>query len=180
MAGQESSSADEAIRKVIEQYESKRLQQLADVSRTERMINELLSDLGEPTKYSSALDQSASAGGGGRKKRSRYYGKPLATAVRMYLDTLEEQPASPAEILAELEAGDFDFDAMNWQKEGRLRSLAMSLSKNTTTFHRLPSGAFGLVDWYPNAKARVKVISLKSTPADDSAEAESGAGGGEK
>jgi hypothetical protein len=45
---------------------------------------------------------------------------------------------------------------MGWKKEGRLRSLAMSLAKNTVTFHRLPSGAFGLVEWYPNAKPRKK------------------------
>ncbi len=162
MAVQDSSSSVEAVRKVIEQYESKRTQQLGEVTRVERLINELLSDIGEPAKYQIIVEGTGSAAGhssvtgvgGGKRKRSRYYGKPLATAVRAFLETLDEQPATPIELLAELESGDFDFDGMGWQKENRLRSLAMSLAKNTATFHRLPSGAFGLNEWYPNAKPR--------------------------
>jgi hypothetical protein len=165
MSVQDPPAQSDPVRKVIEQYEAKRLVQLGDVARTERIINELLVDLGEPVKYAitsvgvgSAAGTSTATAIGSSKKRSRYYGKPLATAVRMYLETLQEQPAMPNEILAELEAGEFNFDAMGWQKDGRLRSLAMSLAKNTVTFHRLPSGAFGLTEWYPNARPVRKVI----------------------
>ena len=32
------------------------------------------------------------------------------------------------------------------------RGLRIALTKNSVTFYRLPSGAYGLLEWYPNAK----------------------------
>jgi hypothetical protein len=53
--------------------------------------------------------------------------------------------------LSGLKAGGFDFDVLGWKEDDRLRSLAMSLAKNTGNagkFHRLKNGSFGLRGWY--------------------------------
>lgn len=34
--------------------------------------------------------------------------------------------------------------------------MAISLSKNSVAFHRVPSGAWGLLEWYPEAAAKLK------------------------
>lgn len=56
----------------------------------------------------------------------------------------------PEEILKGLEAGGFDFRAVGWKDNDRLRSLAIGLSKNPK-FHKLPSGPYGLTSWYDEA-----------------------------
>jgi hypothetical protein len=61
-----------------------------------------------------------------------------------------KQACSPEEILRGLEQGGFDFRALGWKDDDRLRSLSISLAKNNQKFHKLPNGMFGLVTWYPN------------------------------
>jgi len=152
----------EGIQKAIEELEDKRRVLLAEVARVERMVNELLVFENEPPRYVVAgTEQDAS------RKRSRFYGKRLATAVREYLDGRAGEPATTEEILSALEAGDFDFDGLGWKRDTRLRSLAMSLAKNTATFHRLPSGAFGLLDWYPSVAGNKRQRASGSTPDKD-------------
>jgi hypothetical protein len=59
------------------------------------------------------------------------------------------------EILKGLEEGGFDFEPLGWKEKDRLRSLSISLAKNTAIFHRLPNnGAFGLLAWYPEVAKR--------------------------
>lgn len=90
-------------------------------------------------------------------RSGQFYGKPLATAVREFLDTRPKgHAATPDEILVALERGGFNFDALAWKEEFRLRSLTMSLAKNVVTFHRLPNGDFGLTAWYPDIVRKKK------------------------
>jgi hypothetical protein len=90
-----------------------------------------------------------------KMRPDEYYGKPFATAARLYLE--RRRQAVPAdEIMRGLEQGSFDFEAQGWPKDDRLRLLALSLSKNTGIFHKLPSGLVGLKDWYPDAIERKK------------------------
>jgi hypothetical protein len=57
-------------------------------------------------------------------------------------------------IFAGMQAGGYLFDAKN---DGTARrSLSISLAKNTSTFHRLPNGDFGLLEWYPNIPTRTR------------------------
>jgi hypothetical protein len=82
----------------------------------------------------------------------QFFGKPFATAVReimtMWADAAagKTRPASIDEIHAALVEGGFNFQANDTdrQKQG----LAVSLGKNTVTFRKLPSGLFGLAEWY--------------------------------
>lgn len=59
-------------------------------------------------------------------------------------------PASPREIFDVLKAGGFQFETKN--DDVALVSLRATLRKNNRVFHRLPTGTYGLLTWYPNAK----------------------------
>jgi hypothetical protein len=83
-----------------------------------------------------------------------FYGKAPTVAARLYLE--KRNKAVPLdEILEALGRGGFDFEAQGWKDEGaRLRTLGISLGKNSAIFHRLPSDTWGLTKWYPNAKTK--------------------------
>jgi hypothetical protein len=88
-----------------------------------------------------------------RIRADQFYGQALATAVRTILEMRKQQNLGAAtinEIFEALAAGGYTFNTKN-DDVGRA-SLRNSLSKNTTTFHKLPNGRFGLLSWYPNAK----------------------------
>jgi len=82
----------------------------------------------------------------------QFYGQPLASAVRVILEMRKSQGAAQvAEIYDALIKGGYQFQTKN--DEVARQSLRNSLAKNTVTFHKLPNGRFGLLSWYPNAKA---------------------------
>lgn len=83
----------------------------------------------------------------------QFYGQALATAVRTILEARKQQnqgAATVKEIFETLTGGGYQFNTKN--DEVAIASLRNSLSKNTVTFHKLPNGRFGLLNWYPNAK----------------------------
>jgi hypothetical protein len=129
----------------IEAQESK----LAEMK---RMVNTLCGYAGIAARY-----QNVNAGARdvsiANLKSDQFYGKPQATAVREYLE-MRGAPstgglgaASVREIYKALKDGGFAFDTKN--EENAMRGLRISLAKNSTTFHRLPNGQFGLLSWYP-------------------------------
>jgi hypothetical protein len=126
-------------------------------------INGLMKSMGKPPMFQDVeIEQRPTM----QIRKDEFYGKPLATAAAEYLQRRKE--ALPIEdILAALEQGGFDFRTVDWQKDDRLRSLSISLAKNTKVFHRLPSKAFGLTSWYDLKKAA-------RAPAEPAAEAEEG------
>ena len=140
--------------KTIDVLETKLRDQLSEVGRLKRMINDLCSLAGMPPRYSDALVESAPTVGAMRS--DQFYGRPLATVVREYLEMRKGSnlgPASVGEIHTALIEGGFKFETSN--EENAKRGLRVSLSKNSTTFHKLPNGDWGLLDWYPAAKNRV-------------------------
>jgi hypothetical protein len=85
----------------------------------------------------------------------QFFGKPFATAVREIMTMWAQaagksRPASIAEIHAALVEGGFNFP--NNDAERQKQGLAVSLGKNTVTFRKLPSGLFGLAEWYGGAQ----------------------------
>lgn len=104
--------------------------------------------MGEPARYAEPGKRDTANGAGIR--RGQFYNVPLATAVGEFLEMRGREPATTDEILSALLKGGFDFDAMGWNPDTRLRSLGMSLSKNSPKFHRLPDQSWGLREWYPN------------------------------
>jgi|GEM_PF-841677 len=121
-----------------------------DLSEKKRMVNYLCGLAGQPPLYpESSLETS-----GIRPIRSdEYYGQPLATAMRMVLERRQAGnlgPANVGEIYDALVAGGYKFDTKN--QENAKRGLYNALTKNSTTFHKLQNGGYGLLEWYPGVK----------------------------
>src|SRR5208282_2773272 len=146
-------------------------EQLQSAAETKKTINMLLKSMGKPLQYVDVGESS------GIIRADQFYGKQFATAASEYLE-LRKQACQPDEILRGMIEGGFDFDVMGWKESDRLRSLAISLAKNNTKFHRLKNGSFGLRSWYDEdflKKAAVKRPAVRADgmnePA-DSTEAE--------
>lgn len=89
-----------------------------------------------------------------RIRPDQFYGQPLATAVRTILEMRKAQnlgAATVKEIFEALTAGGYTFNTKS--DDVAHASLRNSLAKNTVTFHKLPNGRFGMLSWYPAAKA---------------------------
>ena len=120
-------------------------EQLQGVADTKRTINMLLKMSGQPALYPDSDNEYS-----GVVRSDQFYGRGVATSSAEYL-AMRKQACQPEEILRALESGGFDFDVAGWKKDDRLRSLAISLAKNTGSagkFHKLNNGAFGLRSWY--------------------------------
>ena len=125
---------------------------LKKVADTKRTINHILELAGQPPRYKQIDDEDKP--GVANIRGDQFYGRPLATAVRMYLEMRRVSnlgPASIAEIHEALVAGGYEFETKN--DANAKRGLRISMSKNTATFHKLPTGQYGLLDWYPEKKA---------------------------
>ena len=147
-----------AVEALTEELET----QARAVAETKKMINALRRRMGEEPLFPDETPESVHGGAG--IKAGSYYGKPLATAM---IDVLRRRgsAASTEEVLADLRRGEFDFKALGWQEAGLVRSVAMSMAKNTKAFHRLPSGSFGLLEWYPALQQKSAVVESKRPAA---------------
>lgn len=87
-------------------------------------------------------------------RADQFYGKSMSTAARELLEARNAAgrgPALPREIYDALVAGGLQFDTSN--EANRLSSLRQMLRKNSSIFHKLPNGQYGLLAWYPAVKA---------------------------
>src|SRR6185503_1569651 len=141
---------DDATQKVLAGIQTRIETLLEEVSKLKKTANMVADLAGQSPLYADVEEDSKAVG---PTRADAYYGKPLATAVREYLEF--RRKAVPAEnILKGLEQGGFDFEALGWSPTTRLRALAMSMAKNTAVFHRLPNNTWGLLAWYPAATER--------------------------
>lgn len=138
----------DSLRHAIEEIQGQINERLKEVAGMKKAVNSLCSILKIDPIYPESEHEEGGAVSPARA--DAYYGKALATAVREYLE-FRKRACSPEEILRGLEQGGFDFDAIEWKEEHRLRSLSASLAKNTAIFRRLPNGMFGLKAWYQDA-----------------------------
>lgn len=103
----------------------------------------------------------------------QYYNRPLATCVKEFLEGRKQSglgPASVDEVYSALKAGGYNFESRD--DANAMRGLAVSVSKNTGVFARLPSGLIGLAEWYggPKRKAKTKdAVAAPTTDQDDPA-----------
>src|SRR5262249_11168599 len=115
-----------------------------------RAVNILCDSSGVPRLYPDDQMQSGVTAG---IRSDEFYGRPLATVVREILQKRRAASlgaASVPEIFDAMVAGGYEFNTKN--EENSKRGLYISLGKNTTTFHRLPNGRYGLLEWYPAVK----------------------------
>src|SRR5216684_5343313 len=130
---------------------------LQDIERkaaeTKRAINRLCELAGAPAMYA-VTDTDSSRPSLTTLRNDQFYGKVMNTAAREYLEMRKAAnlgPATPREIYEALVSGGFKFDTKI--ETNAITGLRQILRKNSSIFHRLPHGAYGLLAWYPNAKA---------------------------
>lgn len=153
----------EHIQKTIQEVQQQVDEMSADLRRKKKMVNDLADLAGLPAVYEIEGDESK---GVGTIRRDQWYGQPLATAIREYLEMRRvgnQGPATVNEVFDALRTGGYSFDTKD--DANAKRGLRISLTKNTAIFHRLPDGKhYGLLDWYPDVKEK-KVKSKTDEPA---------------
>lgn len=90
-------------------------------------------------------------------RRNAFYGKVLGTCVREFLEgraSLSVREATLEEIFSALKEGGYDLKQISDKEDDQKRGVAITLGKNSQTFHRLPTGDYGLLGWYPSIKER--------------------------
>ena len=126
-----------------------------------RLINKLCSEANIPIRYPQISDASSA---GGPLRADQFYGQTLTTAIRNYLDyrkASELGPATVADIFKAITDGGYKFDAKS--EEIAKISVRSTLRKSSSIFHRLPNGQYGLLAWYPNAKAQPEIVASTRT-----------------
>jgi hypothetical protein len=149
--------SEHVFQKAIEDAKAILEQKEAEVRKLKRTINGMAEMAGLEPIYPDEEPKPAALNRRNAPIRpDEFFGRPPTTAAREFLEKVAE-PRDAEDILAALTEGGFDFQAQNWKDEKlRLKNLAISLSKNSQIFVRLPSGPFALVKWYPELKAKAK------------------------
>ena len=139
------------LKQTIADLETKLADQLAEVAKTRDTINRVSELAGLPLPYPEAAEPKRPAGGPIRP--DQFYGQPLHTAMRSFLEGRRHPGPGPAtvnEIYAALTAGGYQFDTKS--EDNSKRVIRITLTKNSLVFHKLPNGSYGLLAWYPSAK----------------------------
>jgi hypothetical protein len=135
-----------------------------------KLINQLCGFAGLPLEYQEA-DLQATGSTAVVIRRNIFFGRPLATCVREYLDLRKDKPIKEAtldEIYNVLKDGGFDFKKISEDPSQYKRGVAITLAKNPQ-FHKLPNGDWGLLSWYPNIK-RSKEAKSAADESEDASE----------
>ena len=120
------------------------------VTDTKLLINRLCVRSGMEAMFPDAAAASASVGS---IRPDSFYGKVLNTAAREYLEMRRAAnlgPATPREVYEALVKGGYAPETKD--ETNAIISVRATLRKNSSVFHRLPNGTYGLLSWYPNAK----------------------------
>lgn len=119
-----------------------------------KTVNVLCKRAGAPELYPNVDTEQTGGATIASIKADTFYGKVIGTAAREFLEMRKAAglgPATPREIYDALIQGGYQFETKNEQVA--LVSLRSNLRKNSRMFHKLPNGQYGLLSWYPNAKA---------------------------
>jgi hypothetical protein len=120
------------------------------VRKTKGAINALHQAFDKPPPYPEAEQDETMRS----IRPGQFYGQPLATCVRTILEmrrAAQLDAATVNEIFDALKEGGYAFEAKD--DENAKSGLRQSLRKNQI-FHRIPSGQWGLLAWYPNARVQ--------------------------
>jgi hypothetical protein len=157
------------IEKTIEDLKSKLQEHEKKAIETKKLINQLSAYAGLPVPYQDADLQLS--GGGMTVRRNAYFGRPLATCIREFLEMRKGAGHGPAALEAIFEAlkeGGYDLETISAKGETeQKRGVAISMAKNTQNFLRLPTGDWGLVEWFPNVKKRKSADNAGKTEGDE-------------
>ncbi len=123
-----------------------------EANKLKKLVNELCSEAEIDPRYPHISE----AGGGGAAVRSdQFYGQTLTAAIRNYLECRKSSglgAAPVADIFRAIRGGGYKFET-NSEENAKI-SVGNALRKTSSIFHRLPNGHYGLLVWYPSAKAQ--------------------------
>lgn len=123
-----------------------------EANKLKKLVNELCVEAGVALRYPNVAGSSA---GISALRSDQFYGQTLTAAVRNYLERRKSSnlgAASVGEIYAAIRDGGYKFDTKS--EDNARTSVGNALRKTSSIFHRLPNGQYGLLAWYPNAKAQ--------------------------
>lgn len=147
------------VRQTLELVQKQIAELDESISHKKRMANDLCELAGMPALYHD-IDVNSS---NDCIRPDQFYGRPLSTVAGEVL-TMRGTAATVAEIFEALSQGGYEFGSTT--TENAKRSLRISLTKNSSKFHKLPNGTYGLIDWYDNVKtAKSKKQSVDGEPA---------------
>jgi hypothetical protein len=156
------------VQETIRDMQEKISEHEQQITRKKKGINSILDSYGKDAMYTDLEPAGVDAG---PIHPGQFYGQALATAVRAILTKRRLKnknggPATVTEIYDALTEGGYLFDTD--EPENAKRGLRNSLAKNSTTFHKLPTGHWGLREWYPNIKQRSSEAKEKETDQKES------------
>jgi len=160
------------FRLTISKLEQRLEAQLKEVAETKQAINLLLKMGGEPPRFT---DIDAGIASASTVRSDEYYGQPLSSVVGDILarnKTYGGSAMSVNEIYEGMVKGGYKFETQS--EDNAKRGLRISLTKNSTKFHRLPGGNWGLLEWYPKAKQPGKSVADEDSEIDRQIETHEG------
>ncbi len=140
----------EHIEKTIEELKAKVVEKEKELNEAKKMANNLCQMFGKPPLYE-INDEPASVFVG-QLNGDEYYGRPLATVVTNILETRKIRGVGPAtirDVYDQMKLGGYQFETKD--DDNAMRGMRITMAKNPK-FHKLPSGKWGLKEWYPNIK----------------------------
>jgi hypothetical protein len=140
---------EDEILNTIESLTTRANNKEEEVNKLKKLINELCGEAGVPIRYPTIIE----SGGANSLRSDQFYGLPLTAAIRNYLEIRKAAglgAASVAEIFRAVRDGGYKFDTRN-EDNARI-GVGNALRKTSSIFHRLPTGHYGLLNWYPSAK----------------------------
>lgn len=152
--------SDSPYEAAINDLVSKIDDRMAPILEDQRTVNRLCAVAGLPARYPEV--DTVRAGGTRSIKRDQFHGRPLATAVKQYLELRGPSDrgglgaATVNEIFDALIMGGYKPETND--EANAKRGLRIALTKNSYVFYRVSSDAsdggstYGLLEWYPNAK----------------------------
>jgi hypothetical protein len=141
---------DSQIESTIALLTSKITAKEEEANKLKKLVNELSGEAGLPIPYSNIVD---STQGISNIRSDQFYGQPLTSAMRNYLEmrgAAKQGAASVSEIYSAIRNGGYAFDTKD--ENNAKNTVRISLGKNSSIFHKLPHGDYGLLAWYPDAK----------------------------
>src|SRR5207245_8393 len=110
-------SMSDALRPAIDELVVRIQQHLDEVAELKRAVNALCKVMSTEPMYAD-IEQEQAQQQIGPTRPDLYYGMPLSTAVRRYLES-RKRACGGEEILNALQQGGFDFDSLSWKDENR-------------------------------------------------------------
>jgi hypothetical protein len=123
-----------------------------ETNKLKKLVNELCVEADIEIRYPGIIDGSSALSA---IRADEYYGQTLTAAIRNYLERRKGSglgAATAVDIHKAIKGGGYKFDTTN--ETNQKVSVGNALRKTSSIFHRLPNGQYGLLTWYPGAKAK--------------------------